>query len=200
MESTAQVGQLLGLADAVAGVSEPDLVVQAALPMLLDIAAAQAALVVSAAEPSEEAGPRRVVAHAGIALAADDVAEVPADSRLVHCPVPAAWRGQGIGHVEAQQLPGHLGILMLGWQEEDLVVPQAVALAVAHLDAALAVAVSQENLADLAARVDNAQVLANMGTTTGTSRPTPTPGPTSSSGSTGTSRSRSTLPTIASSR
>jgi PAS domain S-box-containing protein len=160
MELTAQMGHLLGLADAVAGVREPELVLAAGLPALLDIAGADAALVVGAA-PSEEAESRRVVARAGLELSHADVTGVPAEPRLVSCPVPAGW--QGIEYVASVRLPGHVGILMLAWSRKDVTVPPIVDLALAHLEAALARAVSEEDLADLAARVDNAQLLADMG-------------------------------------
>ena len=163
MDSTAQMGQLIGLAGAVAGVSDPHLVLEAAMPALLDVAAADAVLVVTEVEPSEETATRRVAAHAGIELAAEDVIEVPEAPGLVSCPIPSSWRTAGIGHVAAQQLPGHLGVLMLAWTQEDVTLPPVVELALAHVEAALARAVSEEKLADLAARVGNAQSLANMG-------------------------------------
>jgi PAS domain S-box-containing protein len=164
MDSTAQMGQLLGLADALAGASDPGAVLDSALPALLAIAGAEAAMVVSAAAPTEEAGPRRVTAQAGVPLAAEDLVDVPAESEhLLNAPVPATWRDQGIGHVAVQKLPGHVGLLLLGWTQEDVETPPTLDLALKNLEAALVRTLSQESHADLSARVDNAQHLANMG-------------------------------------
>jgi PAS domain S-box-containing protein len=162
MDSTAQLGQLLGLADVLVGVRDPHLVLETALPVLLDVAAAEAVLVLAAVEPSEETGAGSVAAHAGLELAAEDV-EVPDAPGLVSCAVPASWRTTGIGHVAARRLPEHLGVLMLAWTQDEVTVPPVLELALAQLEAALTRAASEENLADLAARVDNAQSLANMG-------------------------------------
>ena len=138
-------------------------VLGAALPPLQLIAGADAAIVVSATEPSEEGGGRQVTARAGQQLSGEGVVEVPTGSGLVDCTVPAGWREQGIGHVEALRLPGHLGILLLAWQHDDVTAGPELGLALAHLTGALTRAASEENLADLAARVNNAQHLANMG-------------------------------------
>ena len=163
MDRTAQLGQLLGLAEAVAGASSAEDVLRAALTPLQQIAGADAAIVVSATEPSSDGGGRQVTARAGQELGRESVVEVPSGSGLVDCLVPAGWREQGIGHVEALRLSGHLGILLLAWRQDDVTVGPELELALAHLTGALTRAASEENLADLAARVDNAQHLANMG-------------------------------------
>ena len=157
------MGQLLGLAGAVAGVSDRVLVLESALPPLLEIAGAEAALVVSATRPAEETALRRIVARAGLELSAEGLADIPTEPhRLTTVDVPGAWRGLGIGHAAAQALPGHAGIVVLAWTHDPTISP-VLELALAHLESAVARAESQENLADLAARVDNAQLLANMG-------------------------------------
>jgi PAS domain S-box-containing protein len=164
MNQTTQMDQLLGLVGAVAGASAPDLVAAAALPPLLDIADADAALVVSAAEPTDESGPRTVSARAGVELVLEDLANLPTESAgMAGCPVPDSWRAQGIARVAAQMLPGHVGILVLAWSREDAVSAPVLDLALAHVQSVVERAVSEANLADLAARVDNAQLLANMG-------------------------------------
>jgi PAS domain S-box-containing protein len=153
MDSTTQVAQLLGLAGSLAGVSEPALVVEAALPTLLEVGGADAVLVVGPAG-----------AHVGQELGAADLTDVVAErGRLADAAVPAEWREQGIGRVVAQLLPGHVGLLVLAWRDQDAAFPPALELGVATLEAALSRTVSEESLADLAARVDNAQLLANMG-------------------------------------
>ncbi len=164
MDSTAHLGHLLGLADALAGVGDPIGVVDAALPAVLAIAGAEAAMVVSAAAPSEEAGPRRATAQAGVTLTVEDLVEVPAESeQLVSIEVPATWRDQGISQVAGLKLPGHVGVLLLAWTQADVNTSPALELALKNVEAALVRALSQESLADLSARVDNAQHLANMG-------------------------------------
>ncbi len=161
MDSTAQLGQLLGLAEAVAGVSDPHLVLEAALPVLLGLAEAEAAVVVAAAEPTE-GGPRQVTARAGRELP-DESLEVPTGPGLSAVAVPESWGAHGIGQALALRLPGHLGVLLLARSREEVSEQPVLGLALANLEAALARAVSEEHLADLAARVDNAQMLANMG-------------------------------------
>ena len=157
------MGQLLGLAGAVARVNDRGLVLESALPPLLEIAGAEAALVVSGTMPAEEAAPRRIVTRAGLDLTAEGLAEIPTEPhRLTTVEVPGEWRGQGITHAAAQALPGHAGIVVLAWTHDPTISP-ALELALAHLEAAVTRAVSEENLADLAARVDSAQLLANMG-------------------------------------
>jgi len=144
MDTTAQVAQLLALADALAGADDPRGVAEAGLPVLREIAEADVAEVVSAAEDL-----------ADVAVEAGGLAEVP---------VPESWRDQGIARAAAYRLPGHSGLLLLGWSQPELTATTPVlALALTHLEAAVGRAVADEDFADLAARVDNAQHLANMG-------------------------------------
>ncbi len=63
----------------------------------------------------------------------------------------------------AVQLPSHLGTLLLAWAGEQGADSPVLELALRHLDTAVSRAVSEEGHADLSARVDNAQHLANMG-------------------------------------
>lgn len=72
--------------------------------------------------------------------------------------VPAGW--VGVEHVVRRVLPGHLGVLVAAWRDAPVdgwdAALQVVLTGLARLDA-------EERLADLTARVDNAQRLANMG-------------------------------------
>lgn len=158
MDSSTQTGQLLGLA----GEREPDLVIASGLPVLLDVARADAALVLS---PTPD-GPR-LSAQAGLGLDAEVVQEsdtdTSADSVLNFCPVPATWQTDGIAEVANHRLPGDAGVLMLAWGTRGQGDPEDLELALTTLDVCLARAQSEQKLADLAARVDSAQQLANMG-------------------------------------
>ena len=165
MDPSTPMGQLLGLAGAVAGGPTPDLVLEVALPGLLEVAGAHAALVLS---PTAEG--LRVSAHAGAELDAEAVLEgyvdagAPdsADSVLEARPVPATWEPQGVAEVATHVLPGVAGVVLLAWTAEQSD-PAALELALGLVDAYVARAQSEEALADLTARVDNAQHLANMG-------------------------------------
>ena len=160
MNSTVQVRQLLVLAEAVAAARDARGVVEAGLPLLCEIAEADSALVVS------ETAPPQVTAHAGAALDAEDLGELTVqdgDGGLVEVPVPASWRARGIALTAGRRLPGRLGLLVLAWAAPDPHPTATLDLALTHLDAAAGRAVSEEDLADLTARVDNAQHLANMG-------------------------------------
>ena len=165
MEPTTHVGQLLGLAEAVAGAHAPTRVVETALPVLQAIAEAVTVLVVSPATlPTDDSVPRRVTAHTGVLVPSEDLADVPAEpSHLTSCPVPASWSDLGIGHLAAQELPGGLGVLLIGWVAKPTEPMPALDLALHTVAAAIDRAVTQETLEDLTARVDNAQHLANMG-------------------------------------
>ena len=83
-------------------------------------------------------------------------------SRLSASPVPASWQTQGITRVASHPLPAGAGLLTLAWAHaaDD---PAVLALAITALDAHLARAHAEASLADLTTRVDNAQLLAEMG-------------------------------------
>jgi PAS domain S-box-containing protein len=164
METTAHMGQLFGLAQAVAGASEAVDIVAAALPLLREIADAEAALVVTTAEPTGLPGTHRTTASDGTDLAVDGLPSLAdAGPELTDLPVPEAWREQGIGRVVVRGVPGHLGLLLLAWREAPAEVDPTLELALAHVDTAIGKAVAQDDLVDLALRVNNAQHLANMG-------------------------------------
>jgi len=155
------MGQLLGLAGVLAGKHTPDLVVSAALPVLCEIARAEAVLVLS---PTSDG--LRLSAHTGLGLSVermqDSDTDINADSVLTVCPVPTTWQTEGIAHVAAHRLPGDAGVLMLAWGT-GRAEPDGLELALTTLDSCLARAQSEERLADLATRVNSAQQLAHMG-------------------------------------
>ncbi len=73
--------------------------------------------------------------------------------------VPDAW-SSSVGHLEARRLPGHVGVLVQGWVQQ----PGADAgPALDLLLTGLARCEARAQYDDLTQRVDNAQVLANMG-------------------------------------
>lgn len=159
MNSTTQMGQLLGLAGVLAERRTQDLVIDAALPALLQITGASAVLVLG-----ESPDGLRVTARAGSELDPATLQELftASGSTLNTHPAPATWAAQGIGHVGSRRLPGHSSVLVLAWaaeHEESAIVE----LALATLESSLVRAQSQEQLADLVSRVDSAQHLANMG-------------------------------------
>jgi PAS domain S-box-containing protein len=120
MRTTAQLEQLVALAEAMAGVDGSTQVAEAALPLLREIAGVESVRLVS-----------------------------PED--------PEATRAFAV------QLPGHVGVVLLGDEHDDVVAAGPLELALGLVDAAVGRAVAREELADLSARVDNAQHLANMG-------------------------------------
>jgi PAS domain S-box-containing protein len=135
MNSTSAMEQLLGLAGVISGPRTADLVLEAALPGLLALAGAETAVVLV---PDGEG--IRPATRAGRDL---DPEAAPVS--------------------RTHQLPGVLGTLVLAWtsprSDTEVVLDAALVL----LDAGLERAVAKERLSDLAARVDNAQQLANMG-------------------------------------
>src|SRR3954463_3487413 len=158
MNTTEQVQQLLGLADAVATTSGSREVIDAGLPVLREIAAADAALVVS------DSTPHLVTASAGTTLEVEDLADLGSEGGgLTEFAVPASWGARGISRAASCRLPGHLGFVLLAWSDADAEPTPALDLALKHLHGAAGRAVSEEDLADLTSRVDNAQHLANMG-------------------------------------
>ena len=161
MDSTSRMGLLLGLAGVIARENHADPVVDAALPVLLAFDDVTAALVVR--ETPE--GPS-VATALGQDLAPTDLAALvgPAEpGRSVDCPVPAGWAEQGVNRVTCRRLAGHVGVLVLGRGGATDDDADALELALATLDTGLARVQSQADLRDLTARVNNAQLLANMG-------------------------------------
>jgi PAS domain S-box-containing protein len=162
MNSTSQMGQLLGLAGALADAHTPDLILEAALPELLRIAHADAAVVLA---PTADGA--RLEAHAGLSLDPEvDLAHEPSTGHgtlLVSCPVPEPWTTVGIERVASHELPGAAGALVLAWKPGEYDDSAALDLALVTLDASLSRAQSEEKLSDLVSRVGSAQHLANMG-------------------------------------
>ena len=161
MDSSTSAGQMLALADALVRKHTSDLVAAAGLGSLLEVARAEAALVLT---PTAEG--LRPSLHAGLGLNADVLHGVGDDmsdgALLASCPVPTTWRSEGIEAVATHRLPGGDGVLVLAWctRQADL---DALERSLTTLDACMARAQAEERLADLAARVDSAQHLANMG-------------------------------------
>ena len=160
MDSSTQRDQVLDLAEALAAERTPEEVLGTALPLLLELAGAAAVLVFS-----RTAGGLRLTGRAGLELAVEAAAEwtdAVDGSRLSDSPVPASWQTQGITRVAAHPLPAGAGLLTLAWAHaaDD---PAVLALAITALDAHVARAHTEASLADLTTRVDNAQLLAEMG-------------------------------------
>src|SRR6201991_4497724 len=92
METTAHTGQLSGLAEALDAASETGPGAAAALRRLREIAGAEAALVVSAADPTGASAPHRLVATDGTQLPVEDLAAITATgSSLATTAVPESW-------------------------------------------------------------------------------------------------------------
>jgi PAS domain S-box-containing protein len=147
---------LLGLARAAERLSDVDEFLAEVLPRLCVGVDAQAGAVFDVrSEPRHEYG-------VALPTSADPSDEEP-DGRVV--PAPVEWSDAGLNHALLRRLPGHLGVLNLGWksyeesQEADAVLAAATAIVVG----ALARQVAESELADLVARVANAQRLASMG-------------------------------------
>lgn len=161
MDSSTRAGHILGLADALVGPHTSDLVVAAGLGVLLEVARAEAALVLT---PTPEG--LRPAGRAGLGLNAEVWQESGTDlgdaTLLASCPVPTAWRSEGVEDVATHRLPGGAGVLVLAWctGQAD---PDALEPSLTMLDACMARAQAEEKLADLASRVDSAQQLADMG-------------------------------------
>jgi PAS domain S-box-containing protein len=160
MDSATPRGQVLDLAEALAAERTPEEVLGKALPLLLELAGAAAVLVFS-----RTAAGLRLTGRAGLELAVETAADWTdsvSGSRLSDSPVPASWQTQGITRVAAHPLPAGAGLLALAWTHgaDD---PALLALAITALDAHVARAHTEASLADLTTRVDNAQLLAEMG-------------------------------------
>src|SRR5690242_19580518 len=108
MRTTAQLEQLVALAEAMAGVDGSAQVAEAALPLLREIAGVESVRIVS-----------------------------PED--------PEATRAFAV------QLPGHVGVVLLGDDHDDVVATGPLELALGLVDAAVGRAVAREELADLSA-------------------------------------------------
>jgi PAS domain S-box-containing protein len=84
---------------------------------------------------------------------------VPDGAGLVPLPVPATWAGTGVDRVVGHRLGGHVGAVVLADPRADGSAEDVLTIA----DLAVGRFLAEERLADLRARVDNAQQLADMG-------------------------------------
>ncbi len=159
MDSTNQMGLLREFAEALAAEHGTEPVLGVALPRLLPIAMADAALVLQLEEEV------RVVSSAGAELDHEALRTVlaAASSELTDLEVPASWGRAGVVRTAARRLPGEAGVLVLAWCAPATVEDSALRLAVAYLESRLATTARAEPLTALVARTDHAQRLANMG-------------------------------------
>ncbi len=149
--AAAQGGNELNrLADECAAAETVDAVLGAALPVL----GARAALHV--ARSAEGVAVLRTVG-APLPWTGTEVELEAVPAELAPIAVPAAWAEAGVGRVLAHRFPGHVGALVLADPADD------VSAQVKLIDLAVGRLVAEERLADLRARVDNAQQLAHMG-------------------------------------
>ncbi|MCW2856311.1 MAG: domain S-box protein [Marmoricola sp.] len=150
-------GSLIELVRACALATDPESFFELALPKVRRLVGATT-VVVETTTPD------------GAATAFVDGLEVPgsgvqpsADGGPSVVLAPAAWRTLGIDHVVARRLPGHLGVLALGW-------PSVADAATSHfpvvfdiISMTAARIVAEAELGDLTMRVNSAQHLAGMG-------------------------------------
>lgn len=142
-----------------ADAGRPDEVLAATLDGLLDLSGARSVWVARASV----SGPV-VAVQAGAALdGAADAGHLSVEDRhLTELPVPGTWAGVGITRVAARRLPGDAGVLVLAWVAAERP-SEWLDVALAAVDSAVERAYAEQQFADLVARVDNAQQLANMG-------------------------------------
>jgi PAS domain S-box-containing protein len=133
-----------------------DAVLAAALPVLAPDARAVLHVTRSAAGGTVTRATGEALPWAGSEV---PLAEVSGDAPLMPVPVPAAWGELGVEQVVAHRLPGDVGALVLADPRGDGPTVDVLTL----VDLAVGRLVAEERLADLRARVDNAQQLADMG-------------------------------------
>jgi PAS domain S-box-containing protein len=134
---------------------QPEDTLAASLPLLSSLTDASGLVVM------RQQGETWVAAHTeGTALPTEDLdaALSLADLPDGPCDVPAGWAG--VSHVQCRRLPGHLGVLLGAWAQAP---GEWTDVALDLLCTGLGRLEAEERYADLAARVDNAQMLANMG-------------------------------------
>jgi len=137
-----------------AAASVPDLLAET-VPLLGELADATSIMVI---------GPGgQVLASSGSPLPHVEVEQLELPTVLAEIDVPEPWAGQEITAVAGRRLHRASFFLLLAWADGP--VPHSVELIITTtiLDSALARLAAEEELADLSARVDNAQLLANMG-------------------------------------
>jgi PAS domain S-box-containing protein len=138
------------LVNACAAATDVDDLLKLALPYVRATAGARAAQVIRRSPD-------------GYVVAAEDGASLPVVgvSGDGETPVPDTWSATGIVRAVAHELPGTAGVLVLAWGAQPECHDAATALALLHI--AVSRLVAEEALADLSARGDGAQRLANMG-------------------------------------
>ncbi len=162
MSTTLNVDTLKDLARVCAEETGRRVLLHKALPPLLELARARTAVVVRRDHDSHT-----VPAEAGRVLdpgALGSMLEVVDEGAWSSPPVPAAWSADGIVGVLARRLPGAPEVLVLALDATaDEVVGDHLAIGTALFIAAVGRRTAEEDLADLVARVGNAQQLAGMG-------------------------------------
>ena len=159
MDDPTPTTPLSDLAHACASATESDPLLTLVLPHLLELADAQTAVVLR-----RRADEVTIAFQAGDDLPMADPSEVfhEAGEELSDVPVPDGWTAPGVARAAARRLPGHLGVLVLGWAPQATPGPW-LDVAVVMIDGALSRLDAEERFWDLVNRVDNAQQLANMG-------------------------------------
>lgn len=141
-------------ARAAAAASIPDLLAET-VPMLGEIAGASSVMVI---------GPGgQVLASSGSPLPQVDMDELELPTILAEIDVPEPWADQEITAVAGRRLHGASFFLLMAWADGPVPHSFELYITTTILDSALARLTAEEELADLSARVDNAQQLANMG-------------------------------------
>ncbi len=162
MNATSDTSALARLARACSRETTRKSVLGAALPTMMRIAGAHAAVVVR-----QDKDGHTTPASAGYPVdtgCLTPMLEITDEDGWSTPPVPEAWSALGIQQVLARRLPGAPEVLVLarttarqGAESDELEVAAAL------LSSAVGRRQSEEDLSDLAARVDNAQSLAGMG-------------------------------------
>jgi PAS domain S-box-containing protein len=138
-----------------------DTVLDAALPILQSAAGAAAVIHLRFTPGGTTAARTQGLELPDLAL--DAAPGSPTHAGLRTLTTPAAWAEQGVTEVAAHQLPGDAGVIVVAWRDRPAEDAATCADLLGVLDLAISRAVAEERLADLTARVDNAQQLANMG-------------------------------------
>ena len=105
------------------------------------------------------------VASTGVAVGGHDLGEqlAGAHGELVVAAVPDAWVAAGLQRVAMRRLSDSADVVVLAWVSPDGRDDGAWQAALDIIDAGLGRLAAEHRLADLTARVDSAQELANMG-------------------------------------
>jgi PAS domain S-box-containing protein len=171
MGSTSKAQHLLGFSGTCAAAHGAAALLEEALPALLVLSGADAALVVRRETEGHILGQ---ATGAPLGAAEVEPPAVAARGVLHRVDVPESWRALDVDRVEVQRLPGHHGVLALAWvapaaaststsTSTSTSIPLELGIAVSLLESTLARLEATTELRDLATRVDNAQHLAHMG-------------------------------------